>query len=339
MKIDQNGTIYVLCPAFYKTGGTELLHQLVCELNKNNINAVITYYWTRNDDKSKNINPEFRKYVNIYIRIDEIVDEKENIIVFPETRVKFIKNYKNAKRIIWWMSVDNYMSDCFYSFSDCVKKNGIGSSIVRLIKRTLNTDKLVKYADYNLCQSHYAIDFCTKLNASNIFYLSDYISDEYTLEWSTKDRNNIVLYNPKKGWNFTEKIIKKAKNIKFVPLINMSSEEVRATLMSSKVYIDFGNHPGKDRFPREAAFSGCCIITDKKGSAAFYDDVPIKEEYKFNDDDSNIDSIIKKIEYCLFDYEIAFKDFEDYRNFISNEKMLFAEDVKSIFAEKIYDKK
>ena len=36
-------TIYVVCPAYFKTGGTELLHQLVYELNNLGKNAIITY--------------------------------------------------------------------------------------------------------------------------------------------------------------------------------------------------------------------------------------------------------------------------------------------------------
>ena len=53
-------------------------------------------------------------------------------------------------------------------------------------------------------------------------------------------------------------------------------------MMESKVYIDFGNHLGKDRIPREVA-SGCCIITGKTGADKYKEDVYIGEKFKFDE--------------------------------------------------------
>ena len=47
--------------------------------------------------------------------------------------------------------------------------------------------------------------------------------------------------------------------------------------------MDFGFHPGQDRLPREAAILKNCIITNKEGSAAIFQDVPIADEFKFNE--------------------------------------------------------
>ena len=101
--------------------------------------------------------------------------------------------------------------------------------------------------------------------------------------------------------------------------------------MSSKVYVDFGTHPGKDRFPREAAISGCCILTDKKGSAKFSRDVPISNEYKFEDEDKNISKIRNKINFCLTNYDEAIDQFESYRKYILSEKKSFGLDCEKIF--------
>ncbi len=64
----------------------------------------------------------------------------------------------------------------------------------------------------------------------------------------------------------------------FVPLENMSKQEVRALMQQSRYYIDFGHHPGKDRLPREAAASGCVVLTLRAGAAQFFDDVPLAQE-------------------------------------------------------------
>jgi len=132
---------------------------------------------------------------------------------------------------------------------------------------------------------------------------------------------------------FTRKIIKFAKDITFVPIENMTREEVINLLKKSKVYIDFGNFPGPERIPKEAAILGCCVITGKRGSAAFFEDVPIPEEYKFEDKEENIPKIIEKIKDCFENFEERYKDFEYYRNVIKNEPQKFIEDLKKIFVK------
>jgi hypothetical protein len=111
----------------------------------------------------------------------------------------------------------------------------------------------------------------------------------------------------------------------------MTPEEVANLLLKAKVYIDFGHHPGKDRIPREAAISNCCVIVGKKGSARFQEDVPIKDEFKFEPKKRNIPNIIDKIRHLLDNYEREIKKFEDYKEFILNEEEKFEEDIKRIF--------
>jgi hypothetical protein len=165
-----------------------------------------------------------------------------------------------------------------------------------------------------------------------MFYLKAYINISFIenhIDLSKKQ--NIVAYNPKKGFNFTRKIIREGKGLRFVPLENMSREEVIETFKKAKVYIDFGNHPGIDRLPREAAILGCCVITGKRGSAAFFEDVPIPDEYKFEDKEESIPKIIEKIKDCFKNFEERYKDFEYYRKVIRNEPQKFIEDLKRIF--------
>ena len=144
-------------------------------------------------------------------------------------------------------------------------------------------------------------------------------------------KKDIVAYNPKKGFSFTRKIIKHASETKFVPITNMTRQKVIENLQKVKVCIDFGNYPGKDRLPGEAAILGCCIITGKRESAKYFRDVPILEEYKFEDKEKNIPLIVEKIKNCFKNFEIHYKNFEDYRNIIKNEPEKFIKDLKNIF--------
>ncbi|MGB9794571.1 hypothetical protein [Caldisericum exile] len=79
--------------------------------------------------------------------------------------------------------------------------------------------------------------------------------------------------------------------------------EVIETLQRVKVYVDFGNHSGKNRLPREAIILGCCLITGKRESTAFFEDVPIHDEYKFEDIEENIFKIIEKIRDCFENFK------------------------------------
>ena len=187
-------------------------------------------------------------------------------------------------------------------------------------------------------QSEYARQMLKSKGFDNVFFLSDYLNKyfiENQLLSLNTPKDNIVLYNPKKGLNFTKSIISHAKDINFVPIENMKREDVAKLLSKAKVYIDFGNHPGKDRLPREAAISGCCVITGKDGSAKYYEDVPIPDEFKIEAKIENIQSIVDKIRQCFENYEINSKKFESYREKIKNEEKRFIDDAKKIFRANI----
>ena len=98
-------------------------------------------------------------------------------------------------------------------------------------------------------------------------------------------------------------------------------------MQAGKIYIDFGEHPGKDRIPREAAANGCCVITNRKGSAAYAEDVPIPDQFKFANPSSSLDEIDSLMHKICDDFKIYQDMFSDYRNFIKSEKSIFEADV------------
>lgn len=327
LKLNENSKIYVACPANTATGGPELLHQLVYELTNLGLNAFMFYY---NCEKNKKpIHEAYLIYNNKYVT--KIDDRKDNILIVPEVKTSLLYKYNLIQKVIWWLSVDN-----FFNFLNSKNK------IERFLKRLLYKMKIYPFnRRYNFnkndhiihfVQSEYARQFLMKRNVSNIFYLSDYLNKRFIENQSLfREKRNIVVYNPKKGLDFTKKLIEYAKDIDFVPIENMTRDEVANLLSSAKVYIDFGNHPGKDRLPREAAISGCCVIVGKKGAANYYEDVPIDNEFKFDVTIENIPSIINKIRECLDNYETEIHKFSNYRYFIKNEQNQFYKDLINIF--------
>lgn len=314
--------IYIACPANFATGGPELLHQLCHKLNTFGYEAYMYYY-----NAKKNLNPiheRFIKYNTEFVK--EIEDCADNILIVPEVVINLLKHYKNVRKIIWWLSVDNYF----------LPKDSIKYKLKSVFGvRDFN------YKDENvihLAQSHYAIDFLKneKISSERIFYLSDYLNNTFiknSIKNIKKDKMDYILYNPKKGYEFTKKIIEKAPNLMWKKIENMTPEQVVDLMSKSKVYIDFGNHPGKDRIPREAAINGCCVITGVRGSARFQEDVPLDSDFKFEDSEENIEKIINKIYLLLNNYDEEQKRFDYYRSIIMKEEDLFEKDVKLIFSQ------
>jgi hypothetical protein len=68
-----------------------------------------------------------------------------------------------------------------------------------------------------------------------------------------------------------------------------------------------------------------------KGSAAYYQDVPILGKYKIEDNLENIPRILNTINDCLENYDKNVKDFEEYKSFIRDEELLFDNSVLKYF--------
>lgn len=220
----------------------------------------------------------------------------EDRLIFLKKKVKFFFKKIFNKKCIWGM--------------DDVKKINV---------------------NFNLCQSYYALDFCQRHGLKNILYLSDYINDYFLSSQISDIKENIILYNPKKGFKFTKKILAYGTEFNFIPLINMSRDEICNMMRKAKIYMDFGNHPGKDRMPREACMLGCVVITGLRGSAKFSQDVCIPSEYKFGDFNKNVKNIIKKIQVVLKNYDINYANMHQYKMMIEEEKNQFLKKVEYIF--------
>ena len=312
--------VYMFTPANYKTGGTELCHQLVKLYNDNNIPCTIAYVGIKNNLNP--INEAFRIYVDKYVDAKQIVDDYDIVVIFPEVYTNELKRFKKAKKVIWWMSVDNF--EMFCGFSGALKHKGLLRAVkLFLLGKLKNSINTLNYADVHVYQSEYARIYLNNCKFENLLPLSDYLNDEYVTAFKTMQRDDYVLYNPKKGLNFTKKIMKAFPNFNWKAIENMSNNDVVELLRHNKVYIDFGNHPGKDRFPREAAISGCCIIVGRRGSAFNSIDIPIPNKYKFLDNESSIVDIGNMITNCLNNYEIISNDFNNYRLKIIQEKNIF----------------
>lgn len=327
------------CPAGIVTGGAELLHQLVSFLRDNGREAYIVYFGgTKHEVPS-----DYDKY---NIALAEIIEDNEhNIEILYEGIFDMIHQYKHIQKFLWWISVDNFYicAKDYLSLPDLYRwdkamwwrkvKDRIKLLLhghhpyrnILTIKEMVDMDAMCGY------QAEYIQHYLQDCGFKELAALKDYINLDHCKKFSKKGRENIIVYNPKKGLKYTKKLISASSDLTWIPLQNMSRSELIDTIRKAKVYVDFGYHPGKDRLPRECAMNGCCVMTGMRGSAGFFEDVAIPSKYKFNEATANIDDIISTIRYMLEHYEDVVEEYTYYRNNILQEKEEFEQQIRNLF--------
>lgn len=319
----KNYKIVVCCPGNMVTGGPELLHQLVYHLNELGFNATIAYFPFSREFET----PE--KYKKYNVKIEKFQDLEENIVITPETATWVAKLCKKSSCYIWWLSVYYY-----FQIPNPTIIGYLRSLRHYLLGRRIDFSQLRKIN--HLTQSEHARLFLEKRKIKSSM-LSDYISDDYLMAsretfQDTKERENLILYNPKKGIQQTQKLIRLNPQFRFLALENMDSQQLRRYMQTAKVYIDFGNHPGKDRLPREAALLGCCIVTGLQGSASNPIDIPIPNKYKLDELSTAFSASFAKLIQSIFeDYNQHIIEFNSYIHIIQKEKGKFVSEIENIF--------
>jgi len=264
---------------------------------------------------------------------DFIIDDERNILIVPERHTNLLVQYKKIRKAIWWLSVNNYQL-----FGKTGFVNGIKNLMYPYFISGVSHFRFGRFSKdvRHIVQSRYADWYIRKMCKRIPLYISDYLNDVFIerspTSFTSSNRTNTVLYNPKKGFETVQELIKRSPEIDWRPLSGLTPEGVQYLMSTAKLYVDFGSHPGKDRIPREAAIQGCCVITGKQGSAAFKEDVPIPEEYKFDSNTTAAD-IVSKINHVLNEYDSCIEDFSFYREVIRNEKEIFISSVDSVFVQ------
>ena len=332
-EISDKTKVYIVSNPYYFNGGGELLHQLCDALNNNGIDSYMCYFDIKKHQFIKADIPDHIKLYNTH-PCDGIEDNECNIIIVPEKYTEPFKGLNRIQKCIWWLGMNQYFwTSELYSWP---RLTVLYHWLLYLSGKAtpLPPHKIKGQEIRHLSQCWYGVAFLNNKGFHNVAYLSDYINELHLDLGENVERENIVLYNPKRNIKYLKKVMKYDESIKYIPIINMSNQEVSALMARAKLYVDLGSHPGKDRMPREAALHGCCIITSTEGSADFWDDVPIGNEFKFVRSNANLPLVHKKIMDVLNDYDGYMHKFDSYREFILKEKGHFEDDVKNIFSKR-----
>jgi len=313
--------ILVVCPGGVVSGGPEVLHQLVDSLRRRGRDAYICYFPF---DRSHRTPSEYGHY---QVAQHAFVDDAVTTVVLPESATKIAARLHQAEVLIWWLSVDNFFM---------ARGRGVWSDRLRrwgsLYTFRLPLHALRRHA--HLAQSVYAAHFLERHGIASR-PLGDYISDAHhqplTLQTAAV-RRDVVLFNPRKGFSFTGRLMRRWPHFQFEAIEGLGAREVAQRLRSAKLYIDFGHHPGKDRLPREAALSGCCVITGLRGAAAFEEDVGIPRTYKL--DETNplaVETFGALVQDIFAHFERHSDRFAAYRACLAEERSIFDKQVAALF--------
>ena len=329
MKIYPDTKIFIISPGNIHSGGPELVHQHASQLLKMDYNVYMFYLPANaNFDPADPVDPYYKKYHIPFVRNLEI--DHKNIMIVPESSSLNLYVSKKIRRIMWWMSVDNYINN-LCNILKKFKQNPLDSTMPKFFYFDKDDDNIEHWV-----QSDYAKIFIKKngIVDRQIYRVRDYLNEAFLQRASHVDisqKENIVAYNPVKGFEFTQKLLRVAPEINWQAIRDMTPEEVQQLLARAKVYIDFGNHPGRDRIPREAAVSGCCVVTGRRGAAGNPNDIAIDESFKFNDTDDNLIPIVERIKDIFANFRSNYESQRKYREQIMTERAEFDRDVKAAF--------
>jgi len=316
--------IIIVSPIFV-TGGVESLHQLSHGLTSLKIDNRIVYvsegfgFSIDNDDfivkaPDKSI-PEYGGYEVKLAESCKLSDITQ--IIFPEVFTNFARQLcHHIPTAIWWLSVDNAFT--------------VDSPLLQEQTRK----EFFQLPIQHYYQSRYAANFLQQHGVRDIWEISDFIDDiKPTLKHLMNiEKHQTILYNPRKGKERALALAAQMPHIKFIPLTGMNAKQVNDEMIYSRLYMDFGHHPGKDRMPREAAKCGCVVMCRTAGAAQFFEDVPLPQHLMFNDFDLLQGNLAQRVQSILTDgFEDALKSMDKYRNLLIVDHKQFIQKVHTVF--------
>jgi hypothetical protein len=325
----QDTKIYIFCPAGNATGGPEALHQLSYHLNELGFNAFMFYYVT--PDSQGLVHDDYKKYQQPYVT--ELENKRDHIMILPETYLFpiFKRKFNLIRKVIWWLSVVNYYKTQKPGINSGKPKRFLGAFWKR---KTASFAILKQTGVLSIAHSYYSLAHLRENGIDPVGQISDYMNDTF-FEFARPEtkKEDIIIYNPKKNDEFLQEIISLTQGLKWIPLVNMTPQEVAGWMNRAKLYVDFGYHPGKERMPREACIMKCCMIIGKTGSASYHQDMPIPEKYRFGKSEDQLPHIVDRIKYCLTNYDTIIDDIAVYRRALYHEKEDFIDNIKKVFVK------
>ncbi len=324
---DSIKTVVILCSNMV-TGGPENLCQIYASLKKKGFDVYFlwvgdyskvikkykngTWYLGKCNDVAA---PIYKKNYNVNYLDHDVPLIDSTLIILPEVWSDFVYFFENAKKMIAWLSISNLH----------------GSGLSKVCHFLIENKKLGCLDCLHTSQAPWVQKVLHSWGAES-FLIGDYIPQVYFSKCAALKRSNSIAFFPRKGGNFAANFIKKYFNdFNYIKLENLNQQGMINALDLAKIYIDFGNFPGKDRTPREAVLRNCVIFIHNQGCATDFESFPLDDYFRFSEDDILNGTLYRKVQEVLSDYENMLKKQLFFKMQISQEYDLFEEKIQDFF--------
>lgn len=334
----------IICPKGAKTGGPEALHQLCDSLTRIGVDAKLI-------NLGEEVEPvqEYAQYEAPWGDREEL--DQLDYLVIPETALrvpKFVDRNFHGKYIVWWLSVDNADEKCAHNFErktfpisrewpsevQVRKLSALGNQIAKwrdTSKKFVTGNRRLRLENaYHIAQSHYAQKFLIESHSLESMVVSDYVRKVVENAPLERPGQITVVYNPAKGGTLVDAVKKSSKSsISYIPLSNMSGQEVRKTMQIAHLYLDLGHFPGRDRMPREAISLGCPVVIAARGAGRYFQDFPLADKFKINLATQTPEAVAKRIEEILAEGNSVVGQQSEFYKFVESDRTRFDQEVEA----------
>lgn len=316
--------IIILIPHGVQTGGPEALHQLSDSLLRQGHDARVWYVlpsdlpaiddlFRRNglgENTALRLQPrantvaDYEKYRTR--PAEQIVMNGDTCLVLAETYVHWLRYFPHCRPLVWWLSVDN--------------------AFEYLAVQRVNLNLLRSERVLHGYQSGYARDFVGALGCSRMLPLSDYTPGEVTPSTLPKtdiaiNANHKVIYDV----GAIAEQLKQTCGVDVHLIRGLTRTQVYEALERSRLFIDLGSFPGKDRLAREALMRDCCVFALDVGAARDY---ALPDECYFKPD--QVDQVVPAAQQLLTQYPLYLTLSTQARQAVLRERMLFEREVAGL---------
>ena len=306
------------------TGGPEAVYQLRQILDDLGLDARIMAYADPADLRIQDgvIShpplpplPAFAHYQPLLT--DHFALTPDSLVILPEVRADLAARLPPAAVAVWWLSTYN----AFY-----------GGSPLRdeAFRKAFFADSSIMH----LCQTSFSRSMLAFFGGPpDLLDLCDYVDDRFTATRpSGPGSDPRIAYNPAKGPELSDAFFAAHPEFEPRPITGMTRDQLLEVFSDTRVFVEFGHNPGKDRMPREAAAAGAIVLYRRKGGSRSIDDAPIDgARYKFPETAIADGRLATSLRLIAADPWTAWNNQAYYRNYLRTEKALMHVQARRIF--------
>lgn len=233
--------------------------------------------------------------------------------VLPEVYVDLIPFFRDTPVLLWWLSVDNALAPMARLNLNWLRAGNVAHGV----------------------QSAYADGFVRALGLEPQ-PLSDYtvVAADAVPPLATRpltvsfNAGGKVIYDID---GIAADVRARVPEVETIRIAGLSRAQVYQAFRDSRVFVDLGSFPGKDRMAREALLLGANVIVGRAGSGAHAADFPYPNIYRMVPQSRA--AIAERIAHMLLNPEAHAIQFEPARAAVRREREVFFQEVLCLFAQ------